>query len=186
MAFTKEQCEKLGITFKEGMTDDEVFALVDAKHQESLKVKASFDKASSELATLKKEKQANLSEEEKTKARIAELEEQLAKNQKEATIRDVKDQYVGLGYSPELAGKIANASIEGNHAEVAKLQKEFMDAHDAKLKEDFMKSNPKPNQGDPNKGGKFTKENFKAGKITYDELCELQAKNPALYKEITE
>lgn len=187
MAFTKEQCEKLGITFKEGMTDDEVFALVSEKHDEHLKTKASFDKASSELATLKKEKQATLSEEEKTKARIAELEAEIAKNKKDATIRDVKDQYVGLGYDADKAQKVANALVEGNYAEVAKIQKEFMEAHDIKMKEEYMKGNPKPNQGDPSKGDNFyTKENFRAGKIGYADLCELEAKNPALYKEITE
>lgn len=186
MPFTKEQIESLGITYEEGMTDESVIAQLQSQRNEHAKIKASFDKASSELASYKKKEKDAMSEDEKTKAHIADLEAKLAESDKKNAIRDIKDQYVGMGYDAKLAERIAVATLDNNYSEVAKCQKEFLDAHDASLKEDIMKNNPKPRQGDPNKADTlYTKENFKAGKIGYEALCKLQAEDPQKYEEIT-
>ena len=62
---TKEQIEKLGITFTEGMTDDDVVKALSKKHAEyeteKAKQKGIIDKYSSEIADYKKEKADKMS-----------------------------------------------------------------------------------------------------------------------------
>lgn len=190
---TKEQIEKLGITYTEGMTDEQVFealskmkgeltaekdkALNEAKNNKGL-----IDKYSSEIATLKKEKQDRMTDEEKKAEEQQKLLEEIANLKKDKAVSDKVAKYIKLGYTEEVAKKVALGEIDGQ--DVSDYHAEFLKAHDEALKKELMKKNPTPSgAGDPNKT--FTKEGFKKGEYTYEQLCELQAKNPTLFDEIT-
>lgn len=190
---TKEQIEKLGITYVEGMTDEDVIAKINEKTKEAddkfaemekkaNSFKANFDKVSTEVATLKKEKQAQLSEDEKAKLHNQELEDEIKalkqENAKNAKINAYKD----IGYSAELASKIAEAELKGE--DTTALHKEFLTAHDEEVKKEVMKQNPNPKglKGAPKN---YTKEMFKNNEIPYEELVRLQEEQPEVYKEIT-
>lgn len=195
MPFTKEQIEKLGLTYKEGMTDEEVFtAMSEAKSANDSKVaeltgevskhKDLLSKRNTEIAELKRKEQEKLSDEEKEKIRVAELEKNYNNLMKEHAIAEKEKGYIEAGYPSDLAKKIAEAEIDGKST--IEFHKQFLSAHDEKIKAEIMKGNPTPTQkGDPNDVGLYTKENYKAGKIGYAELDKLSKENPALFDEIT-
>ena len=192
---TKEQIEALGITYVEGMTDDEVFDKItenkkalDAKTAElegKVKTyKASIDKLSSENANYKKEKQEKLTDEEKAQAHLAEVEAELAKANRKIAESERVSSYVTLGYPKDLAEKVAVAELDGKDA--SKYHQEFIKSREEAVKAEIMKQNPGVKGGAGNGGNeKFTKENFKAGKLGMEELTELKANNPALYEAVT-
>lgn len=183
---TKEQIEKLGITFTEGMTDDDVVKALSKKHAEYETEKANqkgiIDKYSKEIADYKKEKADKLTEEEKKAIEMQEMKDKIATLEKEKSVSAKKTQYIKMGYSEELAEKVAQGELEGQ--DVSGFHQEFLKSHDEALKKELMTKNPNPNGGgNPNKV--YTKEDFQSGKISYEDLCELQQKNPTLYNEIT-
>lgn len=195
---TKEQIESLGVTYVEGMTVDEVIAKV-TENANALKKasdekiaeldskvkshKAQIDKYSSEIASFKKKEQDNLTEEEKKQAHYAELEEDLAKAKRKIAVTDKVNTYMGIGYSKELAEKVAEAELDGK--DVTKYHQEFIKAHDAEVEAKLMKNNPSLKGGGGNGGNdKFTRENFKKGVLSLDEVSALKDTNPALYKQI--
>lgn len=184
---TKEQIEKLGITFTEGMTDDDVIKALSKQkadyEAEKAKQKGIIDKYSSEIADFKKKEADRMTDEEKRAVELQALNDEIATLKKEKSIGAKKAQYLKMGYSEELADKVALGEMEGQ--DVSGFHAEFLKAHDEALKAELMKKNPTPNGGgEPNK--KYTKEGFRKGEYSYEDLCELEAKNPALYKEITE
>lgn len=192
MAFTKEQIEKLGITFVEGMTDEQVLEAMSKKQGELIaeKTKAEneakankgiIDKYSSEIATLKKEKQDRMTDEEKQKLEHQQLLDEIATLKKDKTVSEKVAKYIKLGYSEEVAKQVAEGEIEGK--DVSDLHAEFLKAHDEALKKELMKNNPNPNGG--NSGDKtWTKEDFKAGKISFEEMGKIKESDPTLYKEL--
>jgi len=184
---TKEQIEKLGITFTEGMTDDDVVKALSKQkadyEAEKVKSKGLIDKYSSEIKEYKDKEAQKLTDEEKRAKEFADMQEKIATLEKEKSIGAKKAQYLKMGYSEELADKVAQGEIEGQ--DVSGFHAEFLKAHDEALKAELMKKNPTPKgAGEPNKT--YTKEGFRKGEYSYEDLCELEAKNPALYKEITE
>lgn len=190
---TKEQIEKLGISYTEGMTDEQVFEAISKMKAELTGEKAKFeseaknnkslvDKYSSEIANLKKEKQDRMTDEEKKAQEHQQLLDEIASLKKDKSVSEKVAKYLKLGYSEEVAKKVAVGEIEGT--DVSDLHAEFLKAHDEQLKKELMKKNPTPNGGgEPNKT--FTKEGFRNHEYTYEQLCDLQAKNPALFDEIT-
>ena len=191
---TKEQIEELGITYVEGMTDEMVIEKITAKRKaDEARIteldgkvkshKATIDKYSSEIADYKKKEADKLTDEEKAQAHLKELEDKLAKAERSIAESKKVNAYVAMGYSKELAEKVASAELDGK--DTAEYHKEFIKAHDEALKAEIMKNNPNL-QGGGGSGGneKFTKENFKAGKLKMEELNELKATNPELYKEV--
>lgn len=190
---TKEQIEKLGITYVEGMTDEDVIAKIN-ENKTALETKANdfeskvksykstIDKYSSEIAEYKKKEAEKLTDEEKRDAHLAELEADLAKAKRTIAETEKVNTYVSIGYSKELAQKVAVAELEGKDA--SKYHQEFMKAREEAIKAELMKKNPNLDGGGGGGDDKFTKENFKAGKISMEEMNELKVTDPAKYDSI--
>ena len=189
---TKEQIEKLGITFEEGMTDDQVIEALTKKHQALESEKSKFeneaktnkglvDKYSSEIKTLKDEKRAKLTEDEKKELEHKELIEKVAKLEKEKSISERVARYVKMGYSDDLAKKVAEGEYEGK--DVSEYHETFLKSHDEALKKELMKNNPNVKGGGQG-GATYTKEDFKAGRISMEQMNQLKEDDPALYNEL--
>jgi DNA-nicking Smr family endonuclease len=190
---TKEQIEKLGVKYTEGMTDDEVFEALSKMKGELTAEKSKFeseaknnkslvDKYSSEIATLKKEKQDRMTDEEKKKAEYQQMIDEIASLKKDKSVSEKTAKYLKLGYGEEVAKKIALGEIEGT--DVSELHAQFLKEHDEALRKELLKKSPTPNGGgDPNKT--FTKEGFRNHEYSYEDLDKLQKTNPALFDEIT-
>lgn len=193
---TKEQLAKYGITIdKDEIDDAEGYALIE-KHIKSLndektrisaekdKFKKSIDDLSKENAEYKRKEKDRMSDEEKEKQRIADIEAQNLELQKKVALNDKVSELMAIGYDKELATKYATAEIEGKST--VEFQKKFIDGKlEAQKKELLKNGGGDPNLGDPNhQNEKFTKENFKKGLITMEEMNKLKETNPTLYAEI--
>lgn len=189
---TKEQIEKLGITFEEGMTDDQVIEAVAKKNQALESEKSKFeneaktnkglvDKYSSEIKTLKDEKKAKLTEEEQRKLKFDEMQAEINTLKKEKSISERVARYVKMGYSDDLAKKVAEGEYEGK--DVSEYHETFLKSHDEALKKELMKNNPNVKGGGQG-GATYTKEDFKAGRISMEQMNQLKEDDPALYNEL--
>lgn len=142
------------------MTAEEKLAALEALDQpddseEVKKWKNAFDKASHEAAEHKKANKAlqdkinsQLSEEELAKAqREQELADIIAERdalKRESAINATKAQYIGLGYSEELAESTANALYDNDLETVLKNQKTFNENFEQTVRTQIVKSNPTP------------------------------------------
>lgn len=143
------------------------------------------------LATQKKkyEKQLSLSKldgDERAKAekdnRIAELEEQLAAFQIERNKSELKSVLSSRGLSAEFADIISiNDDIEASQLNIDKLDKLFKAAVRAEVEKRLAGNAPRGNTSD---SGEITKESF--GKMTLAEKNALFAKNPELFKKLSQ
>lgn len=194
---TKEQLEKLGIT-EEGKTDDEIIDLILASRKgdqdkierlsaENEKGKNLISKRNSEIAELKEKVNGSKTEEEKHKEYVANLEKEKKDLENKLKGNEVKTKYLSMGYDEDEAKKVAEATLDGNYDLVAKYTKAHQDKVVEATKAELLKKTPAPNPNE--KGGEgdkyFTKENFKAGKIKWDDLLKLQKENRELYDKIT-
>lgn len=149
--------------------------------------KQTFDNAASELAKLKKEQRAALSEAEQkeaeTKDRIQQLEEQLA----EVTAREQSAAYkaklIGLGYDEKLAGDTAAALLKGDMDKVFANQAAFLTAHDKAYKSELMGGITPPPAGSVG-GNKLTLEAFK--KMDMADRAKFSQEHPDEYKSLYE
>lgn len=186
MAFEKEQVEKMGLTWKEGMTDDEVYdglAKMKEKADKYDPLKSSFDKTASELKGFKDKAKEGQTEIEKANERITELEKSNADLVKASQLRDIYDTYRNMGYDEKDAQAIAEAQLSGDFKKVGELQKAFLTKHDEEVKKELLKQTPPPSQGDPNIAVPKTQEEF--NKLTYSQLLVLKEKNPTVYEQFT-
>jgi len=188
MALSKETLALLGLA--EDATEEEISAKVAELNGAKIKAegdrdkfKSSFDKTSSELATLKREK---MTDEEKKTAELKELQDRYEEAQKQLKLNETEKQYMGVGMDAESAKKMAQAVIEGNLIEQGLIMKAYTEEVAKKAKADALKNQPNPNLGDPNNvdNAKYTRENFKKGLISMEEMNKLQQDNPDLYKKI--
>lgn len=191
---TKEQIEKLGITYVDGMTDEDVIAKINENktaleskandaESKAKSYKSTIDKYSSEIAEYKKKEAEKLTDEEKREAHLKEVEENLVKANRKIAENEKVSTYLAIGYPKELAEKVANAELEGKDA--SKFHQEFIKIREQAIEAELMKKNPNLKGGGGNGGDdKFTKENFKAGKISMQELNELRETDKAKYDAI--
>jgi len=186
----KELLNKLGIT-DESITDDKLVELVLGERNklkaDNDKQKEIISKRNSEIAEFKRVADEKKTDEEKHNEYVAKLESDLAEMKRKNTANEIKSKYLALGYSDEEADKIASASIDSNFSLIAKYVGEHQEKVKAELKAEMLKNTPKPNGGGSGTDPKeyYTKENFRKGKIKYDDLCKLQVENKALFDEIT-
>lgn len=189
---TKEQIEKLGIKYVEGMTDDQVFEAITKKQGELQAEKNKFeseaktnkglvDKYSSEIASLKDKEKARMTDDEKKQLEYQELQSEIANLKKEKSISEKTAKYIKLGYAEEVARQVAEGELEGK--DVSELHASFLKSHDEKLKKELMQHNPDINGGGGD-GVTYTKEDFKAGRISMEQMNQLKETDPALYKEL--
>ena len=184
---TKEQLAKFGITIEEDSIEDEkAFELIE-KHTQALasdkaKLKKRTDELSSEIAERKKQDQEKLSEEEKTKLHYQEIEKTNQELSRKIARNDKIADLMSIGYDKELATKYAEAELDGKST--IEYQKQFMEAKLEAQKQELLKGTPDPKLKGGDDKGKYTKENFKAGKITMEEMNTLKQTDPATYNEL--
>ena len=186
---TKAFLATLGIAIdKDEVSDEEGQRLIKAKMDED-KAKAEtnkglIDKYSSEIASLKKEKQDRMTDEEKKQAEYEALKQEVADSKKQLALRERVADLVELGYDKDTATKRANDELEGKPT--IEYDKQFKAKLEADIRAKVLKEtkDPKTNQQDPNT--KYTKENFKKGLISMEDMNALKVSNPTLYKELIE
>ena len=150
---------------------------------ELAKLKKSFDKASSEASTYKKQLREKLSADEIALQENAEKEEKLNQLLKENTIAKLEKGFLTLGYSGELAAKAATAQFENDADELFKIQKEYQDSFARKIEAEWLKNRPEANMGTGESGSTVTKEEF--DRYGYLQKVEFKQKNPLTYKKYT-
>lgn len=148
-------------------------------------LKASLDKASSEAASWKKKYKDTISEAERKALEDAEaataLEERYKALEKENLTYKYTKQYMGLGYTEEMAEQAAKAQIEENHDAMFKIQSQFLEMKRKEFKASILKGIPSAPTGQ--EAPQMTKEEF--SKLSYKETVEFKQKYPEMFKEFT-
>lgn len=146
------------------------------------KMKAQFDKAASELAEMKKQYKARLTDEEQKQAEHDEeletLRQKVQLMEQETAIAEIKANYISMGYDEELATDTARATVEGDNKRIFANHKKFLEAHDKAFEANLIANTPRPegsSQATP-----ITKEEIMAIKDT-TERQQKMAENPSLF-----
>ena len=110
-----------------------------------------FDKTASDLAKMKQDSLARMTEDERAKREAEEELEQLRARNKElernATVSTYKAKYIAMGYDEKLAEETAKAWADGDHAKVIDNTAAFLAAHDKAVKANMLGKTPTPPAG---------------------------------------
>lgn len=192
---TKEYLAMFGITIETDEIDDEEGkklikqAFDTAKtgeanaKAEAQKLKGLNDNYSSQIAEYKRKEQANMTDEEKRRVEMEELKKSNQELERKFAVQNKVSSLVALGYDKETAEKYANDELDGKDTIV--YQQEFLKKRDAQIRADILKEgkDPKTNGNDTDKA-LYTRENFKKGLITMEQMNKLKETDPALYREV--
>lgn len=164
----------------------ESFNLPDPDYSGYIK-KDTFDKTASELAQVKKDLKARMTEEEvKAQAAAEELEKYKTEAEalrREKNIANNKAQFISAGFDEALAQETAEALENGDFATVFKNQKTVIENVKKVAKGEAMAQTPTP-AGKADEGGKtITKEQFNS--MSMAERTELYKTNRELYDELS-
>nr|DAK47527.1 MAG TPA: hypothetical protein [Bacteriophage sp.] len=183
--------ELLGKAYKEGMSLEEInSALADLTfHTDSdfTNLKNNISKLTSECKEWKTKYQSTLDAGELARQQAEEertnMLNELNLLKRDKNIADLKSQFLGIGYSKELASDTAIATLDGDTAKVLANQKKFADELVANTKKDLIKDNPKP-QGTSNTSGSgaMTREAFM--KLSPSQKSDFIANHREEYNEI--
>ena len=114
--------------------------------EEVKKLKTALSNANSQAAEYKRQWREKQSEAERAEAERKEreqaVEEELKTLRKEKTVSGYQAQYLSLGYSNELALKAAEATADGNAAEIMLCQREFLEAKTKELEAAALNKQP--------------------------------------------
>lgn len=152
----------LGDAYVDGMTDEECQAkfsemyIPKSAHEAAVKKeKATADNLSKENADWKRKFRERQTEEER---KAEELAEQQAAKDKEfndmkrrLSIMEMSKQYMGMGYSEELATETAAAFVDGDNETVFSNQRIFAEGLRKNIKAELMKDMPVPPSGNESK-----------------------------------
>lgn len=181
----------LGDSYKDGMTFDEISAVLGEKELVDLSIsklvkKDVFDKTASELAKYKKQLSEKLTEEEQKAQEQAELLEKL-KTYEESTKRlKLETALSKSGFDEKHIGTFAEAFLQGDTEKLSTVMANLKSDIITKTKNDTTAELLKTHTHTPPAGnGKttITKEQFK--NATYAERAELYSKNPEAYAELS-
>ena len=107
-----------------------------------------FDKKASEAAGLSKQLKDRMSEDEKQRTEAEEsnkkILEELEQLRKDKTISTYTAQYLGMGYSKELAEDTAKAMADGNMDKVFQNGLKHKEAMEKEIREKLMNGTPQP------------------------------------------
>lgn len=124
------------------------------------KLKKQMSKANSEAAEYKRKLKEKMTEEELAKAKREEeataMREELEALRKEKAVSGYENQYLALGYSPELAKSTASAMADGDMTTVFANQKKFIEEQAKVMKAEAMKQ-----QGGLSDGKKLSEEELR-------------------------
>lgn len=177
---------KINIENYENLTPEEKLAALEAydPEKDGFVSKATFDKASSEAATYKKQLRERLSEEEAKAAKDKEEHEALlarvAELEKEKLTNEYLTSYLAMGYDEKLAKSSADAIVKGDMATVFANQKTHSENREKALRAEFLKETPPPAGG--GKPPVMTLDKFKT--MSPQERHDFSVKNPEEYKNL--
>ena len=141
------------------------------------------DKYASEAANYKKQLREYMSEDEAKKAQtaeqLAEITAELEMLRAEKAISEYTAQFMGIGYSEDLAKSTAVALQKGDTTTMFKNHSKFVVEREKALKAELLKTTPTPPAGDGTKG--VTKEDF--SKMNLAERAKFARENPEQFKE---
>lgn len=124
---------------------------IKAAEESAAKMKAAFDKASSEAAGYKKQLNASKSEEElkrqESEETLKAMQEKLAEYEQREKISTAKAAFLGGGFDETTAADAANAFITGDIEKMSAAVKKFRESIEVSTKSKLMGSNPKPESG---------------------------------------
>lgn len=143
--------------YKEGMSAQDIEKALESiemptdNSSEIERLKNALSKSNSEAAEYKKQLREKMTAEEvKAKEdaeRLNDLQSKYDTLLKETTITKNKAQLIALGYDDTLAAEAAQAIADGDSEKVFAAQKKHLDAVEKKIREDVLKSTPKPQGG---------------------------------------
>lgn len=177
----------LGDQYKEGMTFDEVSAILegitmhtDQDVKANFVSKKLFDKTASDLAAAKRTAKTAVgeaqSEQDKLLERISALETTLKESAREAKIAEDSAALVAQGYSAELAKATATAMADGDTATILKNQGVFLAEKTQSIKEELLKGTKPPAAGGAANGGGIDYEKSKKDALEHgDDFAFAQA-----------
>lgn len=178
----------LGDAYVEDMSaEDAILALekseVLKQGEELSKLKAALSKSNSENADWKKkyrelENTGNAAAD-NTQKTLADLQEKYNGLMRDKSIAENNAQFLGLGYSAELAMSTAEAIVNGDMAKVFENQKSHQEAYSKKIQADLLKQTPYPPSG-----GASTETEFKT--MTVTEKMKLKISDPQLYEKLSQ
>lgn len=131
----------LGEKYREDMTAAEIeAALKDYDPTAGMYTKQQFDKVMKEAAENKRQMRENAEKNTDAEARIAELEKRIR-------FSDMQNEYLGLGWSAELATAQAQAIVDGDMKAQIENQRKYAEHLEQTLREKLMQEAPKPPVG---------------------------------------
>jgi hypothetical protein len=150
MAFDWTQVEG----YREDMTAEEKVELLagfEQKPADEGKWKAQFDKTASELAAVKKQLKAKMTEDEQREAERAAneaaMKEELETFRKNDAIRSSKVSLMGMGYDETMADEMASALYSGDNKAIFEAMKKHNEALQKAMKEQILRDTPAPSGG---------------------------------------
>lgn len=121
--------------------------------EEVAKLKTALSKANSDAAEWKRQFREKQTEAERAEAERAErekaVEDELRSLRRDKTVSGYVSQYLALGYDKELAQRAAEATADGNAAEIMQCQQEFLETKQKELEETALNKQPKLSVGAP-------------------------------------
>ena len=177
---------KIKIENYENMTPEEKLAALEAydPEKDGFVSKSTFDKASSEAASYKKQLREKQSDEEAKAAKEAEeratLVARLEELEREKTVSSYITSYLGLGYDEKTAKATAEALAKGDMETVFANQKTHNETREKALRAELLKETPPPAGGNPDNG--MTLEKFR--KLSPKERYEFSVNNPEQYNTL--
>lgn len=141
------------------------------------------DKWASEAAGYKRQLRERMSEEEASKAKAAEdmaaVMQELESLRAEKAIGEYTTQFMGIGYSEELAKSTAAALQKGDMGVMFKNHAKFVADRDKAMKTELLRTTPTPPAGNGDKG--MTHKDF--SKLSLAEKAKFAQENPERYNE---
>lgn len=176
--------------YKEGMSVEDIekalesIELPEDKTAEIDRLKAALSKSNSEAADYRKQLREKMTTEEaKAKEdadKMADLQSKYDTLLRESTVSKNKARLLALGYEDALATEVAEAMVEGDTDKVFAAQKKHLDSVEKKIREDVLKSTPKPTGG----SGKDTMTKERLRKMSTEERYAYSVEHPDEYKQI--
>ena len=152
---------------------------------ENKRLKKAVDKASSEAANYKKQFMSTKSEADKAAIEKAEkdasIKAELEELRKESKINRFQANFLGSGYSDDLAQKAAEAMYENDTDALFQLQKQYLSEHDKAVRAKLMKDMPAPAIGN-DESVSMTKAEFE--KLGYRDRLKLKQEHPTVYHQL--
>lgn len=173
-------------TQHETMTMQEMQDRMQEVLNENAKLKRAVSKSNSEAKGWKDKYNATLSAAELASQEKAEQAardaEELESLKRYKAVNELSLAYMNRGYSPELAGKIAEAEYSGDTDSRFKIMDQFAAAQKKSWEQEWIQSRPEINTGSGD-GVTVTQEQFNA--MSLQDRTQLMRTNPALYDRLT-